>query len=85
MKLVEHMHFKIIRESNIYKIMASLDDQKIIFEPFLREITPINSISYDPENGSKCCLKTLKNGTKRWLDTLIKLFLATRYGRETKA
>ena len=62
MKLVKHMHFKIIRESNIYKIMASLDDQKIIFEPFLREITLINSISYDPENGSKCCLKTLKNG-----------------------
>ena len=68
-----------------HKIMASLDDQKISLEPCLLPLCPYNFISYDLENRSKCCLKTLKNGqngaqngpenpengTKKWLDTLI--------------
>ena len=59
--------------------------RKSFLSPFYAKFTLINSISYDPENGSKCCLKTLKNGqngaqngpenpengTKKWLDTLI--------------
>ena len=42
--------------------MASLDGQKISLEAFA--ISPYNSISYDPEKRSKCCIKTLKNGQK---------------------
>ena len=42
--------------------MAPLDDQKISLELCLPQIRPYNSISFDPENVSKCCLKTLKNG-----------------------
>ena len=59
--------------------------RKSVLSPFYAKFVLINSISYDPENGSKCCLKTLKNGqngaqngpenpengTKKWLDTLI--------------
>ena len=59
--------------------------RKSFLSHFYAKFTLINSISYDPENGSKCCLKTLKNGqngaqngpenpengTKKWLDTLI--------------
>ena len=58
--------------------------RKSFLSPFYAKFTLINFISYDPENGSKCCLKTLKNGqngaqngpenpengTKKWLDTL---------------
>ena len=57
--------------------------RKSFLSPFYAKFTLINSISYDPENGSKCYPKTLKNGaqngpknpengTKKWLDTLIK-------------
>ena len=42
--------------------MASLDDQKTSLEPCLHPIFPYKSVSYDLENRSKCCLKTLKNG-----------------------
>ena len=41
--------------------MAFLDDQKISFELSLLPIV-LNSISFDPENKSKCYPKTLKNG-----------------------
>ena len=54
------MYFKKIRESNIHKIMAPLDDKKISLELCLLPICPYNSISFDPENESKYCLKTLK-------------------------
>ena len=88
MKLVKHMHFKIIRESNIYKIMASLEDQKINFEPFLCEICPyklyklwpwkwVKMLPKNPEKWSKWSSKRPwkhENGTKKWLDTL------TNYG-----
>ena len=36
--------------------------RKSVLSPFYAKFVLINSISYDPENGSKCCLKTLKNG-----------------------
>ena len=52
-KVIKLMYFKKIRESNIHKIMASLDDHKIRFEPCLLAICPYNFISYDPENLSK--------------------------------
>ena len=60
------------------KLLASLDDWKIRFEPCLLAFCPYNSTSYDPENKSYCCIKAraknglenLENGIKKWLDTL---------------
>ena len=62
MKVIKHMYFKKIRESNVHKIMASLDDQKISLEPCLLAIFPYKSLSYNPENSSKILPATLKNG-----------------------
>ena len=59
--VIKLMYFKKIRESNIHKMMTSLDDHKIRREACLLTICPYNSVSYDPENCSKFCLKTLKN------------------------
>ena len=64
--------------------MASLDDQKIIFEPFLRKIYPykfyklwpwkwVKMLPKDPENGQNVAQsgpENPENGTKKWLDTL---------------
>ena len=66
-KGIQDMYFEKIRESNIDKIMASLDDQKTSLEPCLHPIFSYKSVSYDLENRSKCCLKTLKNG-QNWAD-----------------
>ena len=60
MKVIRHVYFKKIRTSNVLKIMASLDDQKISLEPYLLTIFPYKSVSYDSENRSKCYQKTLK-------------------------
>ena len=82
------MYFKKIRGSDIHKIMASLDDQKIYSWALFTHNLPIGHLSYDLENGSKCCLKTLKNGQnwgkngpenpeigiEIWIDTLITIF-----------
>ena len=53
MKVIKHMYFKKIRESNIHTIMAPLDDQKIGLELCLLPLCPYNSISFYPENKSK--------------------------------
>ena len=50
------------RKSNIHEIMVPLYGQKVSLEPCLLAICPYNSVGYEPENRSKCCLKTLKNG-----------------------
>ena len=36
--------------------------KKSSLELCLPQIRSYNAISFDPENESKCCLKTLKNG-----------------------
>ena len=59
---MKHMYFKQIRELIIPKITASMNDQKISLELCLLALCLYNSVSYDPENRSHCCLKTLKNG-----------------------
>ena len=61
---MKHMYFKQIRELIISKITVSMNDQKISLEPCLLAICLYNSVSYDPENKSHFCLKTLQKGSK---------------------
>ena len=86
MKLIKHMYFKKIRDSNICKMMASLDDEKISLVPDLLTIVLYSFISCDPKNRSKCCLKTLKivkiepKTTLKTLKMVIKMAIYPDYG-----